>query len=87
MAPKKQSRPAVPQQVERRRHPRCRFLSQFLSTERWLLCQATTSDISLCGLSAASTSVLRPGEEFGYSSCWEEISRDGAAQDWNNLRF
>jgi len=67
---------STPQQVERRRHPRCRFSEPILIHRKdGSSCQATTSDISLCGLSAASTSVLRPGEEVRLSlAAGEEIT-------------
>src|SRR5258705_13314118 len=67
---------STPQQVERRRHPRCRFSEPILIHRKdGSSCQATTSDISLCGLSAASTSVLRPGEEVRLSlGAGEEIT-------------
>ena len=66
----------APDQVERRRHPRCRFSEPILIHRKdGSSCQATTSDISLCGISAASTSVLRPGEEVRLSLvAGEEIS-------------
>jgi len=65
-----------PLQVERRRHPRCRFSEPILIHRKdGSSCQATTSDISLCGLSAVSLSVLRPGEEVRLSLvAGEEIS-------------
>jgi PilZ domain len=57
-----------PQQVERRRHPRFRFSEQILIYRKdGSSYRATTSEISLGGLSAASSVALRPGEEVRLS--------------------
>jgi c-di-GMP-binding flagellar brake protein YcgR len=58
----------IPQHAERRRHPRCRLSARILIHRKdGSSYRATTYEISLSGLSAATTGILRPGEEVRLS--------------------
>lgn len=59
---------STPPHAERRRHPRCRLSERILIHRKdGSSCRATTCEISLSGLPAATTGILRPGEEVRLS--------------------
>jgi hypothetical protein len=59
---------STPRHAERRRHPRCRLSERILIHRKdGSSYRATTCEISLSGLSAATTGILRPGEEVRLS--------------------
>jgi hypothetical protein len=66
---------STPAHAERRRHPRCRLSERILIHRKdGSPYRATTCEISLSGLSAATTGILRPGEEVRLSPFGDQVS-------------